>query len=793
MNRIHTLVVLSAFMAHGAIIAGEQTAPEDLGAHWAKVSDRAQVEMIADELRSVADGMLAPSVVRAQGLEVSRMVNTSTGRRSAAAVITIASDNATISYADGSTVSLSKTNGRWQVTGGDVVPRASVADDVPLGSSATVESVGETFIATAVSREYGIDRLSKSVTREKLDRSLFGVPEKTASYYKVHYAKTAPYVTSTYLQIVTDPVWNRLIYGNLNRGIKAYDDVRGPSAVAVDPAGRVFVGEKGRNRVSVFTISGNGDAATLQRLFTIDDIAQPSDIALSDNGTPLVITDDLLYVADASANKVYKYSLDDRSAVRTATFEGFDSPTAIAVGRWNGANNGLLYVIDHVAKRVRLFQDNGTELVLIKELNGRYDQYFSSAKIDHFGQVYIVDNIRSTVSKFTSSLGLLDSEGGRDVYSSISHIDIPFGRIDIDGQESTWTGFDQLFALERWGENSGVQRRTLGLALRDVVFTTDQDVSSVESRFMMTDFADVHVTIVDSENVPVRHLSSGWMVSGGKTIQWDRRDDSGAQVPGGEYRYDIEAQSGYAETPVTLQTRFALPLYYWEDAGSSLQADDAHLVQGSAVRWGNDASRTANENASSVQYRFTGLNPGSEYSVAAEYVAHDGARRLQDMTANGIRIHEPVSVSEVPTRTGYLKIPKKGYSDGELLISVNKRAEGSAIVSQLWLKETGAAFEAHSVNKEIPTSYALEQNYPNPFNPSTLIRFSLPRDGNTTLKVYDITGRVVATLVDEFRNAGAYVVSFDSGSGGKVLSSGVYFYTVKSGSFAKTRKMVLIK
>lgn len=90
---------------------------------------------------------------------------------------------------------------------------------------------------------------------------------------------------------------------------------------------------------------------------------------------------------------------------------------------------------------------------------------------------------------------------------------------------------------------------------------------------------------------------------------------------------------------------------------------------------------------------------------------------------------------------------------------------------------------------EIPSEYRLEQNYPNPFNPITNIKFSIPKDGNASLKIYDVLGNEVATYLDEFVKAGIYKAEFD----GSNLASGIYFYTLKAGNFVDTKKMSLIK
>lgn len=90
---------------------------------------------------------------------------------------------------------------------------------------------------------------------------------------------------------------------------------------------------------------------------------------------------------------------------------------------------------------------------------------------------------------------------------------------------------------------------------------------------------------------------------------------------------------------------------------------------------------------------------------------------------------------------------------------------------------------------EIPTIYDLAQNYPNPFNPSTLIEFSLPESGLVTLKIYNILGEEVATLINEMKAAGVFEVQFDASQ----LTTGIYIYRIKSGDFIATKKMLLVK
>jgi hypothetical protein len=102
-----------------------------------------------------------------------------------------------------------------------------------------------------------------------------------------------------------------------------------------------------------------------------------------------------------------------------------------------------------------------------------------------------------------------------------------------------------------------------------------------------------------------------------------------------------------------------------------------------------------------------------------------------------------------------------------------------------------------SVNKLIilsgevytPKVYSLKQNYPNPFNPTTSISFSIPSFAFTSLKVYDILGNEVATLVNEEKQAGTYEVRFDASN----LSSGVYLYRLQAKDFTELKKMILLR
>jgi photosystem II stability/assembly factor-like uncharacterized protein len=95
----------------------------------------------------------------------------------------------------------------------------------------------------------------------------------------------------------------------------------------------------------------------------------------------------------------------------------------------------------------------------------------------------------------------------------------------------------------------------------------------------------------------------------------------------------------------------------------------------------------------------------------------------------------------------------------------------------------------NNIASEVPKSFDLQQNYPNPFNGSTIIEYSVNKAGDYKLEVFDITGKIVSTLLNNRMNIGEYKIKFDSGN----LSSGIYFYRLSNEEFIQTKKLVIMK
>jgi hypothetical protein len=113
-------------------------------------------------------------------------------------------------------------------------------------------------------------------------------------------------------------------------------------------------------------------------------------------------------------------------------------------------------------------------------------------------------------------------------------------------------------------------------------------------------------------------------------------------------------------------------------------------------------------------------------------------------------------------------------------------------VTRGWLM--GALTNINVTGSEAPKAYRLAQNYPNPFNPSTTIKYDMKAKGLVTVRIYDVAGRLVRTLVNEVKDAGAYSAVWDGrNSGGRSVASGIYFYKMETAGFSATKKLVLLR
>ena len=166
------------------------------------------------------------------------------------------------------------------------------------------------------------------------------------------------------------------------------------------------------------------------------------------------------------------------------------------------------------------------------------------------------------------------------------------------------------------------------------------------------------------------------------------------------------------------------------------------------------------------------------------------------MSISGINLPEDwnvelldIKTGESINREGKISFTQNSVSKKQV-IEVDKQPEittQTASESRFVLKIGRGTIT--SIESQIPQQFELSQNYPNPFNPSTTIQFALPEAQQVRLDVFDITGRLVKTMVNEVKTAGYHTVQLNASN----LSSGMYFYRLRTVGMVVTKKMMLIK
>ena len=136
-----------------------------------------------------------------------------------------------------------------------------------------------------------------------------------------------------------------------------------------------------------------------------------------------------------------------------------------------------------------------------------------------------------------------------------------------------------------------------------------------------------------------------------------------------------------------------------------------------------------------------------------------------------------------------------GSSTNQIISTIGEPIVGTSgnsvnqIQSGFWYSEDAITGVEKNDKNSAPKEFQLMQNYPNPFNPTTTIIFDLPKQSHVTIKIYNILGQEVETLINETKKPGSYQLNFNAAS----LASGVYIYRIQAGDFTSTKKMMLIK
>ncbi|MCL6100238.1 MAG: T9SS type A sorting domain-containing protein [Bacteroidetes bacterium] len=225
-----------------------------------------------------------------------------------------------------------------------------------------------------------------------------------------------------------------------------------------------------------------------------------------------------------------------------------------------------------------------------------------------------------------------------------------------------------------------------------------------------------------------------------------------------------QAVGGHIYSPVFMSVR--------PGAEAILQDPGIKFVNNDSTDPGFDPTLVAQAVDSMTQYvQYVWKNGGSGLGDRPFVGASDPLNPFNGVPANW------------QTTQGYDVPQNLRYTNAALLTAAN----GLPLGDLTWWPDKTTGVE--QIPNSVPSNYTLSQNYPNPFNPSTLIEYSIPKGGFVTVKVYNLLGQEVATLVNQEQRAGSYKVDFDATK----LASGVYMYQLHAGNFNLTKKMILMK
>ena len=285
-------------------------------------------------------------------------------------------------------------------------------------------------------------------------------------------------------------------------------------------------------------------------------------------------------------------------------------------------------------------------------------------------------------------------------------------------------------------------------------------------------------------------------------------------------KYDMESGYDYGQVEVSTNNGSNwLPLSgsYTSVGSGSFQPAGEPLYNGTQSSWVNEIMDLSNYNTAQVKLKYelktdVSVTRDGWYAddiavivyglIPVELSSFTASRVNENVVVNWITSTETNNMGfDIERRStnnnlGWIKL---GFVNGkgttteksDYTFTDKNPVEGKSYyrLKQIDFDGSYKIFNSAEVDFETVKEYSLSQNYPNPFNPSTEINFSIAKSGNATLTVYNILGSEVAKLVNGYMEAGKHSVKFDANN----LTSGVYFYTLKSGNFASTKKMMLTK
>lgn len=384
----------------------------------------------------------------------------------------------------------------------------------------------------------------------------------------------------------------------------------------------------------------------------------------------------------------------------------------------------------------------------------------------------------------------------------------------IGGQFKFVGSSNQLYSnrIAKWNGTewsnlgSGMDSKVSALLVQDTTLIAGGEFIRAGGKFInrIAKFGNVNTNTIsgkvgylDSNNV-FKTISDGYVLA--LTIDYNTREalviDSVEIRNGGNYVVNVPVDTVYILALPDSLNKF-VPTYYpntinWEDATRLYPITSLTGIDITVERLDSTETDFANGSISGkaiLNYLPPGLLTGNGLpfkSRSIVYVIQNGQQKGFAISD----VNENYMVNGLTGGDFQVYVNRLGYTSSTTNVSLNSGNNFTVTNLNFTLEPLNPTVSIKEINTQlISEDYVLGQNYPNPFNPTTNIIFTIKKDSQISLKVYNLIGQEVANLVNDFKQAGTYEVNFDASG----LPSGIYFYKLQSDNYSQTKKLALIK
>ncbi|HJS42436.1 MAG TPA: FlgD immunoglobulin-like domain containing protein [Gemmatimonadales bacterium] len=395
-------------------------------------------------------------------------------------------------------------------------------------------------------------RLTAAVSRARLNRTLFGAIGTKVSFID----------HSIVYQFASDPLWGRILTGRMDYWIHEYDNRSAPGGRLHQPSGidisarkYFYAADRGKGVVLIAQFSPSAQNLVNPDVWAFVQFPRPVDVAWDGGTTPMTM--EYLYVLDDSLSRVTYW---DRSNLTWpnllwsyGTFGNgigqFSGPSGICVGKTVGSNSGTqftthFYVVDRGNRRIVWLNRGPSEPSWLGTISlGTWDP--TDCAVDHFGNLYVTDQLSHRIHKFTYNLAQLATYGtygkgatNLNTFAFPQAISVPCG-LKIVNSQTVWYCEGRVITAEDWSETTGAVEHYLGLSAA-LTQGPDTGGGTVTFSYRVTDHAYHTIRLMNEGGQLIHEWYRGLMPSGNHSWFW-----GGSGYPEGYYAFRVDAVSAY--------------------------------------------------------------------------------------------------------------------------------------------------------------------------------------------------------------------------------------------------------